>query len=346
MTVQDAPASPSAVVAPAGRSAGDSGTRVVLHPLALMNIADHHTRFVALDLFPLPANAPDADAADRPTFLRDAGGRPWVVGVLLGTQDGAAVEVCHSFELPARTGPAGETIVETDFLRRRLEQFRQIFPGYAVVGWYSTKASVSPDDLRLHTGTFDGLTEAPVLLAVHPSAGAARAGAADADVRAFQAELRQVGNALQPVLARVPHSFASAEAERIAVDHVTRHAVPGKGDAVSNTVAHLTALRRSIAMLQARVAVIGKFLAAAEEGGVPKDHAILRQIAGVCARLPAVSSPQLDKAFRGECDDSTVVGYLSGVTRTMCALNDLVAKFSFAYDKPVSNDHRRKGALW
>lgn len=34
---------------------GDGKANVVLHPLALMNIADHHSRFVAMDLFPGPA---------------------------------------------------------------------------------------------------------------------------------------------------------------------------------------------------------------------------------------------------------------------------------------------------
>lgn len=347
MAVQDAPATSSRASVVARASAPDTGgTRVVLHPLALMNIADHHTRFVALDLFPLPAHAPASAEDERPTFLRDGAKRPWVVGILLGNQEGAAVEICHSFELPAKAGEDGRTEIDEEFLRRRLEQFRQIFPKCAVVGWYSTKGDVGADELRLHTKVFSDLNEAPVLLVVHPTDEPPKVGGVDADVSAFQAELHQAGNSLQPVLARVPHSYASAEAERIAVDHVTRHAVPGKGDAVSNTVVHLMALRRSIGMLQMRVKVIVAFLEQADNGNVRKDHAILRQIAGVVARLPAVGSPMMEAAFVGEVDDSTVVGYLAGVTRAMCALNELVSKFGFAYDKPASGDHRRKGGLW
>lgn len=76
-----------------------------------------------------------------------------------------------------------------------------------------------------------------------------------------------------------------------------------------------------------------RFLEEAELGGVPKIHAILRRIAGVCAPLPAVCRLHQDAARRAECNDSAVVGYFTGVTSTVCALSDLVTKFSFAYDK-------------
>ncbi len=122
--------------------------------------------------------------------------------------------------------------------------------------------------------------------------------------------------------------------------------MPGGGDAVSSTVVHLVTLRRSICMLQSRVKVLVRFLQATASGEIPKDHALLRQVFGVCARLPAMNSAQFKHAFQGEYNDSMVVSYLSGVTKSLCALNDLVGKFNFAYEKNSSSDVRREELIY
>lgn len=357
---------PKAVVRDATfRSEGS--VAVVLHPLVVINISDHYTRFAAMRMFP---EAAARNACSNPALaaqpLTDAEGNTKVIGILLGEQEGRTVEVCHSFELPGLISEVGNTNVDVEFMQKRIEQYKQIFPSYAVVGWYSTTARVTEDDLRLHTEVFSVLNESPVLLVINPkectnafgdrnvtNAGSSSSapprgrlrGQAPGAIVAYQAELHMVGDVLTTMLAPVAHSFASADSERIAVDHVTRHAVPGGGDAVSSTAVHLATLRRSICMLKSRVDVLVRFLQATASGEIPKDHELLRKVFGVCARLPAMNSPQFSRAFQGEYHDSMVVSYLSGVTKSLCALNDLVAKFNFAYERSSTSDVRRRSGF-
>lgn len=337
-------ASARTVVKDAEVAGSEGAAAVVLHPLVVVNISDHHTRFEAMRMFPDAAarNAcNNTELAAEP--LNDEKGNVRVVGILLGEQEGRTVEVCHSFELPGKvSGDLKTTNIDVNFMQQRIEQYKQIFPRYAVVGWYSTAPAVTEDDLRLHADVFSVLNESPVLLVINPSERKHASGGQSAIV-AYQAELHMVDNELTKMLAPVPYRLASADSERIAVDHVTRHAISGGADAVSSTVAHLAALRRSVVMLLSRVKVIVSFLNATASGEVAEDHELLRKVSAVCARLPAMNSTHLSQAFQGEYNDSMVVSYLGVVTKSLCAMNELVDKFNIAYEKPANSETRRKG---
>jgi COP9 signalosome complex subunit 6 len=343
---------------------------LLLHPLVVINISDHFNRFAAMRLFGHP-HAP-FDGESPPPVLVDCHGNIRVIGILLGNQDGRTVEISHSFELPGKLAnnfPDDHTVVvDVEFAQLRIDQYKQIFPDYHVVGWYTTGSSVTADDIRLHKDVFSVLNESPFLMlvnvaacmkslagrltssretsqhAVVSSSSARPAASLDrasvlrgaphptSAIVIYQAELRSVDSLLQNVMVPVPHRFASADSERIAVDHVTRHAVPGGGS--SSASQHLGSLRRSVRMLSARIDVLVRFLDASAKGDIPKDHTLLRNVAAVCARLPAIESEEFATAFKEEHHDSMVVSYLSGVTKSLCAMNELVDTFQFVYDKP------------
>lgn len=385
MSVSDSPTRPESVVLRGSDSTGNDSSAdltLLLHPLVVLNISDHYNRFAAMRLFPQKVGHPSADCP-APSELKDLAGNIRVVGLLLGTQDGRFVDVCHSFELLAKPGDAHATDVDTGFMHDRIEQYKQIFPNYHVVGWYSTASVVSEDDIRLHKEVFSVLNESPVMLVVNVDAcraslaarlGVTRSDASAASVRpdrpdvlagpssatnttvasveplassmsrdaitAYQAELHMVGTTPHTVFARVPHRFASADSERISVDHVSRHAVPGGAD--GSATQHLASLRRSVRMLSARIEVMVQYLDATAAGTVSKDHALLRRVSAVCARLPSMESEQFASAFKGEHFDAMVVNYLCGLTKSICAMNELVETFHFAYDKSSTSGGARR----
>lgn len=81
-----------------------SGLTFKLHPLVIVNIADHHTRVKA-------QNGGGAGSVPRPT--------PRVFGCVLGVQTGRTVEVFNSFELTY--DPALEAL-DRSFLETKQEQ--------------------------------------------------------------------------------------------------------------------------------------------------------------------------------------------------------------------------------
>lgn len=362
----------------------DDGAPVILHPLVVLNVSDHYTRYAAMRMFSTEHAHPRRGAPPPPPSegLSDEYGNPRVIGLLLGTQCGRIVEVCHSIELTASVRTTdGSVDVDNTFMTSRLEQYNQIFAQYIVVGWYSTGTHVSTDDLRLHQAVFSQLNEAPILLLMNPnkprhtpaastddmhmssertdanamtptasSASSSKSahghGHVPSVLTTFQMELKVVDDKPKKVLAPVAHRYASEDSERIAVDHVMRHAIPGNGDGTSSTALHLGTLRGSIKMLQSRLQLIVKFLEATVNGDVPVDHDLLRQVAAVCARLPALDCDEFSEAYADEKVDSQVVSYLAGVTKTLCSLSESLEMFNRFNSRPSnSGPPRRRSAF-
>lgn len=343
----------------------DDSAPVILHPLVVINVSDHYTRFAAMRIFPeAAARNAAADPSASVDTLTDLRGNTRVIGILLGVQSGRTVEICHSFELQAAMSGENLTEVNPEFMQKRISQYKQIFGQYNVVGWYCTGSEVSPEDLRLHTDVFSVLNEAPILLMMNPgssaSAGADSSSGAPAksygsDARpvysrnvltSYQMELRVVNDLPKMILAPVPHRYASEDSERIAVDHVMRHAVPGGGDGTSSTALHLYTLRRSVKMLKSRMEVLVAFLEATANGSIEVDHSLLRRVAGVCARLPALDCKEFSEAFADERQDSLVVTYLAGVTKSLCSLNEAVDMFNRSNERnTATGTGKRRGCF-
>jgi hypothetical protein len=84
---------------------------VQVHPLVIMNVADHCNRVKYIE----------------PKQVR-------VLGVLLGKQEGRVLDVNNSIEIQ----PDGQNHINEAFLRRRLEAYKKMFPNLDCVGWYSS----------------------------------------------------------------------------------------------------------------------------------------------------------------------------------------------------------------
>ncbi|PXF48203.1 COP9 signalosome complex subunit 6a [Gracilariopsis chorda] len=355
---------PQCEIDPLRDGANDEGAPIILHPLVVLNVSDHYTRFAAIRLFPrISSRRSSTDVEKGIIPFAEDGKETRVLGILLGTQRGRMVEVCHSFELPARVTHEGRTEIEEAFMVRRIEQYQQIFAKYIVVGWYFIGDKITPEDKRLHAEVFTRLNEAPLLLVMNPTSKLsgsqvklrAKGGAGPIVepmkapsqsaglLTTYQMELKVMADKPTMTLAPVPHRYASEDSERIAVDHVMRHAVPGGGDGASSTTLHLNNLKRSINMLESRIKVIVAFLEATARGEIELNHSLLRQIGGVCARLPALDCAEFSAAFAEEKHDSMVVAYLSGVTKSICSLNEVVDMFNRFSDRatPVGGSRRR-----
>lgn len=92
----------------------DSINHVVLHPLALFHVLDHHTR------------------------RQERTGR--VIGTLLGRRDGSRVEITNCFSVPhAERGE--EVAIGKDFNKAMLALHMRSNKKESVVGWYATAAT-------------------------------------------------------------------------------------------------------------------------------------------------------------------------------------------------------------
>lgn len=92
------------------------------------------------------------------------------------------------------------------------------------------------------------------------------------------------------------YTLATEEAERIGVDHVARMSSTEAGES-SLVAEHLTAQHSAIKMLHSRVRLVLEYMKAVQNGQLPTNHEILREVYSLCHRLPVIQSPRFRQDF-------------------------------------------------
>jgi len=284
---------------------GTAALNVLLHPLTIIHISDHHTRM----------------------RIQAKQENPRVVGALMGIQSGRTVEILNAFELPTKTED-GRLIVNLDYLTTKLEQFKKVFATYELLGWYSTGKSVVPADMAIHQ-QISQFNENPLYLQMDAAGISA---SRELPIFVFESELRLLNDTPTQLFVRLNYKIETGEAERISVDHIAKISATGSSTGSSLT-AHLMGVHNAIGMLNTRVKILLNFLEATKAGKVEKDHSLLRSLASLCNQLPATDSQQFQHDFINEYNDALVVAYLASMTKGSNSMNDLIDKFNVVNEK-------------
>ncbi len=82
---------------------------------------------------------------------------------------------------------------------------------------------------------------------------------------------------------------------------------------------------------------------AVKAGSLPADHAVLREVKGLCSRLP-IQTTDIDGGHTvKDTNDVLLIAYLATITKGCSAINDLLSKARLAYSK--SSGIRRRQFL-
>jgi len=302
-------------------AASDEGAlQLTLHPLVIINISDHFT---------------------RARCQASADGSPRVFGVLIGAQTGRHVEIANSFEVKVVDGgcgvPAGQVGPDLAYLRTRLEQYKKTFAKYDMLGWYTTSEKLQDGDLTIHQGLCE-LVDSLLYLTLDPVLALA-GGARELPITIYESEVHVVDEKPTMQFASVPYKIDSIESERIAVDHIAHILPTGDSHAGSAFAQHLGTQYTAMSMLAERIEVISRYLTAVSAGQVPGDHAILRDIKSLAARLPALDTAKFGDESMRDFNNTLLVAYLGSITKGIGMVNDVVDKYNLAYDK----HSRRRG---
>lgn len=202
-----------------------SGLNIQLHPLVIMNISDHHT---------------------RAKMMASAGGS--------GTQTGREVEIINSFEIKVDIANDMPVIDKAFFLTKQ-DQYKQVFPKWDFLGWYSVGVEPCLYELTIHK-QFTDFNESPLYLLLNPHV--------QPTSRALPLTLYEsiidIVSGSSPQLLFIPSSYKiiTQEAERIAVDHVAHsYDEGGAGGAI---IKHLVGQRNALKMLNSRVMVLSSYV--------------------------------------------------------------------------------------
>ncbi|OCF60279.1 COP9 signalosome complex subunit 6 [Kwoniella mangroviensis CBS 10435] len=310
----------SSHIAPGGAT---SGLTINLHPLPILNVSDHFNR-------------------SRLT----SSGSTKIIGALLGTESNREISIVNSFELvigstdgdvdmgEISTSAAqsnNSTSLNTTFFETRKDQFKQVFPTLDVVGWYTVGEKPTAEDVALHR-QFTNIIDTPIFLLFNPNHPPS---SQTLPVTIYEAALAEGAkdDSTDGKFVELAHGIETGEAERIAVDGVSRGGMDGEGEE-STVVANLTTQRNAIRMLYERVAVLLQYITGVINKTAKPDHNILRQVSALVATLPTMDAKEFRDELTTEYDDVQLTAYLTTLTKQLSALSDYADKHNLLHPPP------------
>jgi len=335
--------SSAATTAAAGAGAGAGGaggdasapvTRVVVHPLVLFHVLDHHTRRQA--------------ANSR------------VIGTLLGRRDGNLCEVTNCFAVPhAERGD--EVAIGKDFNKTMLALHMRTNRREAVVGWYATTSAPVGEDLgggdgvlaeattlipdtsslihEFYAGESDGGDPIHLVVDTSLSSSSSSSSSSGGDalpIRAYKnvpilIRDEQLGNLFHelqlPLKSDEPeticlnemivHDIRNNAGENGNEDGAAAMAAAGALSSPSSVDALQVSMERLHGLLESTLAYVDGVV----DGSVarPSDE-VGRSIADTLATLPRLRPEIFDKIFHDSLQDLLMVTYLSNLTRTQVTI--------------------------
>ncbi|KAJ3327644.1 COP9 signalosome complex subunit 6 [Blyttiomyces sp. JEL0837] len=298
---------------------GGSGFMITLHPLVIMNVSDHFTRI----------RMQNGGSMTSP-----------IHGVIIGTQSGRDLEIFNSYEVPSQLVD-GNIVIDKAFFIDKQEQFRQVFPLYDLLGWYSVGVKPTAADIHVHQQFLEH-NENPLFLQLNPSIVLT---SRDLPINIYESIRDIADDSSNMLFIKTNFKIETGEAERIAVDHVA-HVTSTEAASGSSIVAHLVGQRNAIKMLQARIKLLEKYVADVEAGVIPKDHELMRQITSICNRMPTIDGAEFQQEFLVDYNDVLLTTYLGTITKGTQAINDLVDKIALIGERKQGRMPRAAGGYF
>lgn len=302
--VVDPPAR-NGVMATTSNSSGS--VSIALHPLVIMNVAEHWTRSKAQE--------------DRLA----------VIGALIGRQKGRSMEIMNSFELQVDVMD-GTTVINRDYYEQKESQFKQVFPDLDFLGWYGIGEVPTARDIGLHKQVCE-INESPVFLLLNPQNRQSRL-----PLTMYESVVDLVDGEATLLFSSVSFSLETEEAERIGLDHMARLSSTTSNNDATTSVAsdHLRVQFNAVKMLRDRVRIIRDYVLDAKRGNVQWDSDILREAHSLSTRLPLVNSDQFKDEFYNQCNEVALMAYLGSLTKGTNTMNQFVSKFVTLYERQGS----------
>jgi len=272
-----------------------AATTVVVHPLVLLSVADHHARSVA-----------------RASSKR-------VVGVLLGQDNGKSINVANSFGVPFEEDDkdAKSWFLDHNYVESMFDMFKKVNARERMIGWYHTGPKLRASDLEINE-LFKRYIARPVMVIVD-----VRPQTVGIPTDAYFAveEIKDDGTETRKTFLHAPSAIEAEEAEEIGVEHLLRDIKDSTTTTLGTRVSEqLSSLRG----LSARLSDVQRYLVDVSRGAMPVNHQIIYFLQDALNVLPDLADPALTAGFSSSTNDALLVVYMSGLLRAVIALHALV----------------------
>jgi len=272
--------------------------KIILHPLVVVNIADHFTRSAIQN------------------------GQDKAIGIILGSINKEILHIVDCIEVSFEQSKDEVKLAFHDF-EEDFKLHKEAYPKNEVIGWYCTGAR--PEEV--HSNAFrsisswhesrkgNRITKEFLFLLMNPNA----------KMSDDALPITLYNEKMDPRKYRIQ----SDTAETVAVVHCAQESVEQKKG--SKLIHHYENVHRGLKMMRDRLKVLHDYVQACKKKKIRPNIKILRQIKGVCNRLPTMQTSQFKSEFKGEYNDALLVSYLSSVTENSTSMGAIVQNFNSIY---------------
>ncbi|KAH0826938.1 maintenance of mitochondrial structure and function-domain-containing protein [Lanmaoa asiatica] len=272
-----------------------SGTTVVVHPLVLLSVTDHHARSVS----------------------RNSSKR--VIGVLLGQDNGKTVNVANSFGIPFEEDERDSKtwFLDHNYIEGMYDMFKKVNARERMIGWYHTGPKLRASDQEIND-LFKRYIAKPVMVIVD-----VRPDTVGIPTDAYYAveEIKDDGTETRKTFLHVPSAIEAEEAEEIGVEHLLRDIKDSTTTTLGTRVSEQLA---SLQGLQSRLRDVHNYILDVAAGTLPVNHQIIYHLQDALNLLPDLSDLAVTHGFTSSTNDQLLVVYLSTLLRAVIALHALV----------------------
>ncbi|PPQ64788.1 hypothetical protein CVT26_002620 [Gymnopilus dilepis] len=272
-----------------------AGTTVIVHPLVLLSVTDHHARSVS----------------------RESSKR--VVGVLLGQDNGKTINVANSFGIPFEEDEKDSKtwFLDHNYIEGMYEMFKKVNARERLIGWYHTGPKLRASDQEIND-LFKRFIARPVMVIVDVREQTV---GMPTDAYFGVEEIKDDGTETRKTFLHVPSAIEAEEAEEIGVEHLLRDI---KDSTTTTLATRVSEQLSSLRGLESRLSDVQKYLVEVAAGSMPVNHQIIYHLQDALNLLPDLSDPVTTQSFASSTNDSMLVVYLSSLLRAVIALHALV----------------------
>ena len=276
-----------------------SGISVGVEPSALFSIVDHHMR-------------------------RDQG-QDFVMGTLLGVEEGGVVTICSAFPVP-HTEVENQIALNSDFHATMLALQQKITPKHKVVGWYATGQAINENTTLFHE--FYGQdVERPVHLLFDLGLGDAALADKRMNCKAYVSAGLTLGEArVGTAFKQVALTVNNEEADRVGMDTLIKMsgsdsavAMAG-GEGGSASAGELDSVEQTVQKLLQTLESVTEYVDKVVKGSATADPSLVRLLQQLVAAAPRLPTESFGKMFNTQVQDMLTIVYLANLTRTQLAL--------------------------
>uniref|UniRef100_A0A7S2B6V4 MPN domain-containing protein n=1 Tax=Haptolina brevifila TaxID=156173 RepID=A0A7S2B6V4_9EUKA len=278
-----------------------SDVEVRVEPVVLFSIVDHYSR-------------------------RNEG-QPFVIGTLLGTDEGGVVTICSSFAVPHHE-VEGSLALATERHATMLSLQQRVLPKQVVVGWYSTGEQINENTLLINN--FYGQdVERPVHLLLDLGLGDSRM-----STKAYVASGLTLGSTqLGTAFREIRLSIVNGESDRVGIDNLLKMSTGASGVAAAASGTELDSVESTVKKLLRNLEDVVSYVDKVKNGSLTAEPEVVHLLQQLVAAAPRLPTESFEKMFNTQVQDMLTIVYLANLTRTQLALAEKLQAVALNSDK-------------